>query len=381
MRRQYNRQIWRNKFMSKKGENIYKRKDHRWEGRYKKGRNENGKIKYGYIYGKNYSEVKERLALEKAKYQTFIEVNGENTTTYQEFSLAWLAKRKIILKKSTYATYQYKLNKYVFPYIGGIPLNQLTPDIIQTLIQTWAEENLQPSTIHVIYQIMKKPLHEAYLEEKIVKYPCRNILLPKKKKRKVRALSRADEQTLECQAKKSSLDKGLPVLLALKAGLRIGEIAALTWEDVDFTNRMLKIENTYQRLPKNSNSVKSELLLAPAKTINSVRKIPIGKDLHTWLKRKQAQSQGPYVCSENTYPREPRLITYHFHQLLKECELENVHFHQLRHTFATRCMEASGNVTAISALLGHASTQMTLDIYTDADSTSLIETILKKEEA
>lgn len=366
--------------MSKRGENIYKRKDQRWEGRYKKGRKENGKIHYGYIYGKNYTEVKERLMMEKVKYQTLIEVNGESTVTYQEFCMAWLTKRKIILKKSTYATYLYKLNKYVFPSIGKIPLNQVTADTIQTLVQKWIKEELQPSTIHVTYQIMKKPLHEAYLEEKIAKFPCKNILLPRKKREKVRSISRTDEMKLEDQAKKSPLSKGLPILLALKAGLRIGEIAALTWDDVDLNNRVLKIENTYQRIPKESSHGRSELLLASAKTVNSVRMIPIGTDLYQWLKRRQRKAQGPYVCSETQRPREPRLITYHFHQLLKECGLENIRFHQLRHTFATRCMEAQGNVTAISALLGHASTQMTLDIYTDADSISLKETIVKKEQ-
>ncbi|WP_427814961.1 tyrosine-type recombinase/integrase (plasmid) [Enterococcus sp. 22-H-5-01] len=365
--------------MSKKGENIYKRKDLRWEGRYIKGRKENGKIQYGYIYGKSYSEVKKNLYIQKVRHQKIIELNGESAITYQSFCLDWLNKRQIILKKSTYATYLYKLKKYVFPYIGEIPLNQITRDTIQALVQTWMDQSLQASTIHVTYQIMKKPLHEAYQEEKIIQFPCKNILLPKKKKEKVRSVSRVDEKKLEIQAKKSPLVNGLPILLALKAGLRIGEIAALQWKDVDLSHRLLKIRNTYQRIPLSSGKNKSELLLAPAKTSHSVRIIPIGNNLYKWLKKANKKAKGPYVCSENLKPREPRLITYHFHQLMKKSNLSNIHFHQLRHTFATRCMESQGNITAISALLGHASTQMTLDTYTDADIISLKETISRKE--
>lgn len=365
--------------MPKKGENIYKRKDQRWEGRYKKGRKENGTIQYGYIYGKSYSEVKERLYVLKVNHQSVIERNGESAMTYESYCLDWLAKRQIILNKSTYATYLYKLKKYVFPYIGGVPLNQITKETIQTLIQKWVDHSLQPSTIHVTYQIMKKPLYEAYQDEKINRFPCKNILLPKKSREKVSSISRIEEKHVEEQAKKSSFVDGIPVLLALKAGLRIGEIAALKWEDIDFKRRLLQVKHTFQRIPGTNAQNKSELLFAPAKTTNSVRMIPIGANLFKWLKKGYKKSNSPYVCSESSYPRKPRLITYHFHQLLKKCGVTNIHFHQLRHTFATRCMESQGNVAAISALLGHASTQMTLDTYTDADIVSLKETILRKE--
>ncbi|EOI51893.1 tyrosine-type recombinase/integrase [Enterococcus gilvus] len=365
--------------MSKKGENIYKRKDNRWEGRYKKGRKENGTIQYGYVYGKTYSEVKERLYTEKFKYLSIIETNGECTLTYQSYCLKWLERRKIVLKKSTYATYLYKLKKYVFPYIGERPLNQISRETIQTMIATWIDQSLQATTIHVTYQIMKQPLYEAYQEELIAKFPCKNVLLPKRQPQKIKSISRLEEVKIEKQAKKLSLTKALPVLLALKSGLRIGEVAALRWEDVDLNKRLIKIKSTYQRIPYPNGNEKSELLLAPAKTHNSAREIPISPNLYKWLKRGYKKAVGPFVCSETQWPKEPRLLTYHFHQLLKKCGLEGIHFHQLRHTFATRCLEAQGNITAISALLGHASAKMTLDTYTDADIISLRETILKKE--
>ncbi|WP_367377480.1 tyrosine-type recombinase/integrase [Enterococcus gilvus] len=367
--------------MPKKGENIYKRKDKRWEGRYKKGRKETGAIRYGYIYGKSYSEVKERLYTEKIKYQSLIELNGESTITYEAYCSEWLERRKIILKKSTYATYQYKLKKYVFPYIGNLPLNQISRETIQSLIYTWTNHTLQSTTIHVTYQIMKQPLFEAYQEKMIKKFPCKDVLLPKKQQKKITSISRREEVLIETQVKKMPLVQTFPVLLGLKAGLRIGEVAALKWEDIDLKNRIIKVQDTYQRIPTSNGRHKSELLLDASKTTRSVRKIPISQNLYKWLKKGKRKALGPYVCSETQSPREPRLITYHFHQLLKKCGLQNIHFHQLRHTFATRCLEAQGNITAISALLGHASAKMTLDTYTNADIISLRETISRKERA
>lgn len=365
--------------MSKKGENIYKRKDNRWEGRYKKGRKIDGKIKYGYIYGKTYKEVKEQLIQEKFNHQSFIEVNGDYASNYKTYCTHWLSNRKIILKESTYATYVYKLNKYVFPILGDTPLNQLTTEIVQSFIQKLIAHSLKAQTIHVVYQIMKKSLNDAYREGLIKKSLFLNILLPSKEKSKVRSISRVQEQTIESQTKKMSAVKALPVLLALRSGLRIGEISALKWEDIDFKKKTIQISNTCQRILLHGNKKKSEVIIASAKTTNSNRIIPIGANLYKWLKKGFKKATGPYVCSQTNFPIEPRLITYHFHKILKKCGLKNIHFHQLRHTFATRCIESQGNITAISAILGHASTKMTLDTYTDADIFSLEETIIKKE--
>lgn len=155
-------------------------------------------------------------------------------------------------------------------------------------------------------------------------------------------------------------------MLALYSGLRIGEIAALKWADIDFETNLMYVQHTYQRIPSLHSTKKTQLILADSKTEASVRVIPIGKTLKRLLLQHRKQSKGSFVFSTNGQPCEPRLLTYHFHRIRLKAGLIQIHFHQLRHTFATRCLEARKDISSVSALLGHASTQMTLDTYVDA---------------
>jgi len=357
-------------FMSRKGENIYKRKDGRWEGRYKKGRKANGQLKYGYIYGKTYTEVRHQLYAYKLRYSHLIELYGEGAIFYEEWGILWLTQQQSVIKASTYSTYVYKLKKYVFPFIGKTPLNQLTNQTIQLLIYDWQKSGLQATTIHVLYQIVKKSLKEAVIHQHLMQSPCVTILLPKKKRAQANALTKDEQKKLENTAKRLPSHKGLPILLALHTGMRIGEIAALKWSDIDLTNRLIHVKQTFQRLPIGIGSKKTQLHLGQSKTESSNRLIPISVHLYKYLKRGKKRAKGVFVCSAKEHPAEPRLLTYYFHQIRKACGLVTTHFHQLRHTFATRCIESKGDIASISRLLGHTSTQTTLDIYTD----SMLET-------
>lgn len=365
--------------MSRKGENIYKRKDGRWEGRYKKGRKENGQLKYGYLYGPTYRDVKERLYAYKVKYQTLIQLNGESAISYEEWSARWLFRQQAQLKVSTYSTYVYKMTQYILPTIGKHSLNQLTSYSIQEMIDTWVQRGLKSTTIHVLYQIVKKSLSDAWIQNLICQTPCVNILLPKKKKTRAQALSRKEQVQLEKEAKKVPLYKGLPVLLALDAGLRIGEIAALKWENIDFDRRLIHIRKTYQRITLGIGKRKTQLILDQSKTEESSRTIPMSIMLYKYLKKWVKKSPSMFVCSKKSTPSEPRLLTHYFHTIRRKIDLVTIHFHQLRHTFATRCIEANGDVSTVSRLLGHASSKMTLEVYVDSFLDSQKSVIQKME--
>lgn len=365
--------------MARKGENIYKRKDGRWEGRYKKGRKENGQIKYGYLYGRTYTEVKNSLYVYKLKYQTLIHLNGESGFPYEDWVVQWLTEQRHTLKQSTYSTYCYKMKKYVLPIIGHIPLNQITNETIQTLITTWQENQLQPGTIHVLFQIIKKTFTEAYRVGRLLQRPCESIRLPKKKKPKPVSLSKKDQENLEKKAKSVAPHQGLPVLLALNAGLRIGEIAALRWQDIDLERKIIRVTQTFQRLTLSVTGKKTHLFFDESKTESSNRIIPMSHSLYKYLKKWKRKSPGIFVCSNKGRPSEPRLLTYYFHKIRRACQLENVHFHQLRHTFATRCIETNADIASVSRLLGHSSTQTTLDVYTDSLLVSRKQAILQME--
>ncbi|WP_275115410.1 tyrosine-type recombinase/integrase [Vagococcus coleopterorum] len=118
---------------------------------------------------------------------------------------------------------------------------------------------------------------------------------------------------------------------------------------------------------------KTKLILGAPKSEASIRVIPMTNRLYAVLKEHSKQKESSFVFSVNGHPREPRLITYHFQRIMKKAGLSDRHFHQLRHTFATRCNESTSDITSLSVLMGHHSTKMTLDIYTD----SLLEQRIK----
>ncbi|MBO1306449.1 site-specific integrase [Enterococcus sp. 669A] len=362
--------------MSKRGENIYKRRDKRWEGRYHKGRTLEGKIRYGSIYGDTYNEVKQKLYPYKIKYQTIMETQGSCSVPLAEWVGVWLAEFQSEWKPATYANYHHKLKKYILPAIGDQALNKLTKAGLEELAAQLLGDPLSPSTIEVVFRILSNCLSQAVRKELLKSNPCEQLKLPRKPQTKIRALTKKEQKNLEDKAKEVPLNKGLPILLALQTGMRIGEIAALQWKDIDFDSNLIHVSHTYQRVTAPvSMEEKTLLIYGEVKTRSSNRVIPITNELKKVLLKKQKQSNQPFVFSVNGHPCEPRLLTSYFHKLRKAANIEDVHFHQLRHTFATRCIETRADIASVSALLGHASAKMTLDIYTDATIDQRIQVI------
>ncbi|MEO1769222.1 site-specific integrase [Candidatus Enterococcus ferrettii] len=352
--------------MSRRGENIYKRKDGRWEGRYEKGRKETGRIKYGYVYSQSYQDVRQKLYALKVKYQTISEMNGRSAIPVIDWSRSWLSLIQETIRPSTHASYTHKLAKYVYPIIGFHPLNGLETSNIQQLITQWRKQNLAPSTIQVLFRMVSQCLKEAVKQGLLKNNPCDTIQLPRVKRTRVKALTLSEQRQLERTSKTLDSKSELPVLLALYAGLRIGEIAALRWENIDFEQGIVRVDHTYQRISVSLKEQKTQLCYSDTKTEASVRVVPLTKLLLSKLRTQRKRAKGPFVMHTQGKPCEPRLLTYHFHQVRTMAGLEGIHFHQLRHTFATRCIEANGDIASVSALLGHASTKMTLDVYIDA---------------
>jgi len=365
----------------RKGENIYKRKDGRWEGRYKKGYKPNGKIKYGYIYGKTFSEVRSQLYSMKAYYNTRQELYGGICMPFEEWGHYWLNEVQQEVKPSTYTSYYYKLTKYVFPYIGDIDLNELKLENGKYLVNQWIERGLQVSTMQVILRIANQCLYEARKQDYINHNPFLLLKLPKKRRKLIRALTVDEQKDLEKAALSKKNHTGLPTFLALHTGLRIGEIAALKWSDIDFERNIITVNKTYQRVPLGIRDQKTQLILGSTKTESGTRSIPIGKPLRKQLMRYRRTATEKHVFSTKGHPVEPRLLTYHFHQIRKQCGLEDIHFHQLRHTFATRCLEPQSDIKSVSDMMGHSSTQLTLDTYADSMMEQKTKVIFQMEAA
>ena len=229
--------------MARKGENIYKRKDGRWEGRYIKGRKPDGKPLYGSIYGIKYGDVKAKLIPIKSTYAAAREHSGVRYIgTVREWLCYWLDDlQKPHVKPSTYASYRDKLVRHVLPVLGDKRLEKLTEDDIQQWIDGLTGKGLAGSSVRTIYRIFNAALQKAVYRHCLFINPCRGVTLPGEQQPEIHALTVSQQKELEKQA---FLGKGNEaVILALYTGMRIGEISALRWDCVkielkNFSNKI-----------------------------------------------------------------------------------------------------------------------------------------------
>ncbi|MGG5314889.1 tyrosine-type recombinase/integrase [Enterococcus sp. AZ072] len=363
----------------RRGENIYWRKDQRWEGRYPKGKKANGTTKYGSVYGKTLTEVREKLYPLKVKYQIILKNQGQVTMSVYEWGHQWLAESQETIKESTYANYEYKLTHYVLSVLGDCALNELNEASGEKLLESLKQQQLRPATIQAIFRIIKQCINAAIRKKLLKENPFTRISLPKLVKNNHQVLTKREQKRLEMTALAEKNGKGLPTLLALHAGLRIGEIAALSWKDIDFDNKVIRVQGTFQRIFGVFDGKKTQLLHSSSKTISSTRSIPMSQTIRKALLQQKTETNSEFVVSRKHQPMEPRLITYHFHKIREKVQLVGTNFHQLRHTFATRCLESQGDIVSVSALMGHSSTQMTLDTYAASMMEQRIQVVKQME--
>jgi len=360
--------------MARRGENIYRRKDGRWEGRYIKGRKPDGKPCFGSVYGRSYGEVKKRLLPLKAAYcETGPETR--NTRPFREYLLANLAQKRIgRIKASSYVSYYRIVHNHIIPGLGRYPMHRLTQRHVEQFLVDLHILGLSDGTILNIVRYLAGVTRQAAKSGAMAKDICAEIALPKPKRKKISALSRAQQKSLEDAAvaaiRKSGCSHGIDVMIALYTGMRIGEICALRWDDVDFDRGIIQVRQTLQRLhmydQNGEKDSKTIIVIGTPKSESSVRDIPISFRLVSLLRDCQQCAHGDYVVTGRHDSAEPRTLQYRFEQMLKRTQLPHVGYHALRHSFATRCVELNVDIATISKLLGHASIKLTADTYIDS---------------
>lgn len=344
--------------MAKRGLNIYKRKDGRWEGRYKNGYTSEGKPKYLSVYGKSYTAVREQL--EKKRADVLNNTVCRCKCSFGEIAENWLADIRYKIKESTLSNYTMKLKKHILPCYSGVKYERLTADDINAFISKKISEGLSEKYVSDIVMLLKSV---AKFAQK--RYGCANkieyVTLPKIMRCSERKLLSDDEQEhLKKTLLKDPTNANIGILLAAATGIRIGELCALKWENINLEKSVITVRQTVQRIMKSGGG--TLLTVSPPKSRTSVRDIPLPDFIVPYLKNIRADSHC-FMLSGNTKVVEPRTMQYRFKSVLKYADLPYINFHALRHMFATNCAAVGVDTKTLSEILGHSSVQITLNRY------------------
>ena len=186
----------------------------------------------------------------------------------------------------------------------------------------------------------------------------------RQKSRELRVISHHDQKILYSYLYENPCIHNIGILICLLTGLRIGEVCALCWEDISFSDHTMYVHQTAQRIQDNSTpGRKTKIAVTSPKSASGTRVIPMPQNLEVVLRNMDAPKTGFVLSRNGTHLMEPRVLQYHFKKVLKELEIEEVNFHILRHTFATRCIELGFDVKSLSEILGHSSVAITMNKY------------------
>lgn len=362
--------------MGRRGENIRKRGDGRWEARVIAGYDSKQQAVYHSVYGKTYNEVKKKknLWMENQLQEKSIQPQDYRDRiqiTFEEICTEWLEFKRPQIKESSYAHYVYIIRKHLLPELGKKYFSSITTDDLNQLLQEklWGNEenpnNLAPKTVSDIRTVLIQILDHA----KSHKYPTavtEKLFFPKLKPSIVRILSREEQQILEDYVFHEQTPFVIGIILALYGGLRIGEICSLKWGDIHPKSGLVHVSKTLIRIQETDSeqehSPKTKLLVGKPKTENAVRIVPLPGFVVEHLK-KYRQGPDDYVITGTSSWMEPRTCLDKYKQILKKAGIDDYSFHALRHTFATRCIETGFDVKSLSEILGHANVNITLQRY------------------
>ena len=277
----------------------------------------------------------------------------------------WYQSVKHKVKESTASNYVMKANKHILPQFGTMIVDDISPSDIYAFIDKKQEEGLSNRYISDIIILMKS-IYKFAVNTYQISNPISGISLPKKKNVEIKLLNQNEQEKLQKYISINQNPTTLGIALAMSTGVRIGELAALQWEDVDLEKRILTVKKTIQRIQCSNEKAKTKLIITDPKSESSKRKIPIPECMIDFLDKYKGKKH-EYLLSGNEKPVEPRTMQYRFSTILKNAKLPSVHFHSLRHLFASNCVKLGFDIKALSELLGHSSVEITLNRYVHSD--------------
>lgn len=354
--------------MARHGENIRKRKDGRWEGRYKAWDTHQERYIYRSIYGRTYEETREKLSRAKTalappaagdnRIPKGIETDG--AILFSQAAEEWLADILGKRKYSTYVKYETVYRTHLAGIAGPCILSHAAASEIEEKILDYfslasLSGSLKDSVCRVANQILlfagkKYAIKTTLLEKPDIKH----------RSGPVEVFSKAEQIRLLSSIYMQQDTFKIAVLLCLYTGLRLGELCALKWTDLDLKNMSLTVNSTVQRIAARDHPTGTLLLVTAPKSESSRRTIPLTVEITELL--VSLGENRPYIFGGDK-PLEPRTMQYRYKKLLKETDVDDRNFHILRHTFATNCIENGMDVKTLSEILGHSDVKITLNRY------------------
>ena len=348
--------------MPRRGENVYKRKDGRWEGRTLK---QNGK--YQYFYSQSYKGVKEKMKNYKEVHD-FQKKKSSAESKDPVFLLeAWLVEVSQRVKPSTYESYYRSINNYVIPFFKEEKNPRINEDSVLRFVKImWDNQRLADSSKKKHLTIFKIALKEILKEEPESYSTIELIRYPKPQDKEVSVFSMRDQKQIEQATRNYKDDRALGILLCFYTGLRLGELCALQQRDIDMETGTLTVSRTVSRIRHFEESkTKTSLSVGAPKSRKSFRKIPLPQFLLDLIRESSLYNSNPdfYLFSGSTEPFDPRSFQKLYKRILKDAQVKDRKFHAIRHTFATRALELGVDIKTISELLGHSTVSITLNVY------------------
>lgn len=356
--------------MPRRGDNIRKRKDGRWEARYVKDDYADHPKKYGSVYGKTYQEAKEKRDLIIKQGQMQKPLSGN--LLFKDILEFWQDSNRVRLKEASVSRYQNLIDTHILPELGSRRMDQLSATVINRYLAAKLEKGridgsggLSASYVRSITLIISSAINYG-AEEHLCSPLSAPITKPSPLQKELSILSIVQQDVLENALMDNMNEEKFLIYITLYTGLRIGEACALRWEDISLESKLLYVRQTVSRVWYSEGDKKrSKLIVSSPKTKSSLRCIPICSKLYDVLKNYPYWKRCGYILPNpnNGGFTSPRTFEYRYKRILKQTGLNPVSYHTLRHTFATRCIERGVDIKSLSEVLGHADASITLKTY------------------